>query len=346
MGGELQRFYIGTIPVDMDEPFSDDDDEACDRINDGEARERSDDEHSLNYVPFLSGRTNITSGVIHLLRELSPEPLDSGGNIERMHIVRHALPTSEDSLAVIYKFLDRSVVIILAVPALMSASDLLNFVSPESMPRVERIRLLRDAAPNRYMALIKFDGPTSAASFIKAKNGSAFSPLEPERCHIVLVSSVEITTRAPILEPLFDESDFLEDGSSSLELSSFIEVPTCPVCLERIDGTATGIVTVICRHRFHCQCLARWGDSSCPICRFALQPAPPTTCSACGSADDVWLCLICGHAGCGRYRAGHAYSHYADTGHNFALELESHRVWDYVGDKYTGRSCKVATFNL
>ena len=53
--------------------------------------------------------------------------------------------------------------------------------------------------------------------------------------------------------------------------------------------------------------------------------------------QDLWICLICGHVGCGRYRAGHAADHWREAGHAYALELESQRVWDYVADGYVHR---------
>jgi BRCA1-associated protein len=34
-----------------------------------------------------------------------------------------------------------------------------------------------------------------------------------------------------------------------------LELPTCPVCLDRMDATVTGLLTTICRHTFHCNCL-------------------------------------------------------------------------------------------
>jgi len=43
--------------------------------------------------------------------------------------------------------------------------------------------------------------------------------------------------------------------------SEVYELPTCPVCLERMDSAVTGLVTVPCSHTFHCQCLSKWGDS-------------------------------------------------------------------------------------
>ncbi|KAL6744909.1 hypothetical protein V8C86DRAFT_2997917, partial [Haematococcus lacustris] len=41
--------------------------------------------------------------------------------------------------------------------------------------------------------------------------------------------------------------------------------------------------------------------------------------------------------GCGRYRQGHASKHWAESSHGYALELETQRVWDYVGDNYVHR---------
>lgn len=42
--------------------------------------------------------------------------------------------------------------------------------------------------------------------------------------------------------------------------------------------------------------------------------------------QDLWICLICGHVGCGRGTAKHAVDHWKETGHCYSLELESQRV--------------------
>lgn len=38
-----------------------------------------------------------------------------------------------------------------------------------------------------------------------------------------------------------------------------------------------------------------------------------------------------------RYREGHAIKHWKETQHCYSLELETQRVWDYVGDNYVHR---------
>ena len=61
------------------------------------------------------------------------------------------------------------------------------------------------------------------------------------------------------------------------------------------------------------------------------------TCLLCGAADDLWMCLICGYVGCGRYAGQHALEHYKETSHTFSIELVTQRVWDYSGDNYVHR---------
>lgn len=55
-------------------------------------------------------------------------------------------------------------------------------------------------------------------------------------------------------------------------------------------------------------------------------------CFVCGATDSLWICMVCGHIGCGRYQDAHAYDHYMETKHSYALEIETQHVWDYVGD--------------
>jgi BRCA1-associated protein len=99
--------------------------------------------------------------------------------------------------------------------------------------------------------------------------------------------------------------------------------------------------------------------SSCPVCRYSQtllsshpasstsrRPAPfsassasasTSSCADCESTTNLWICLVCGNVGCGRYGRAHAQAHYARTTHLYALELETQRVWDYAGDGYVHR---------
>ena len=128
---------------------------------------------------------------------------------------------------------------------------------------------------------------------------------------------------------------------------SLIELPTCPVCLERMDET-TGLLTIICQHVFHCTCLQKWKGSGCPVCRYTLDDfgrrsqgldpnEGPNECCVCQSEVNLWICLICGNVGCGRYDGAHAFAHFKQTSHTFAMDLATQRVWDYISDGYVHR---------
>ena len=57
----------------------------------------------------------------------------------------------------------------------------------------------------------------------------------------------------------------------------------------------------------------------------------------CEGTEALWICLICGHVGCGRYQGGHAANHYRTTNHTYAMQLGTNRVWDYAGDNFVHR---------
>lgn len=204
--------------------------------------------------------------------------------------------------------------------------------------------------------------------------------VKPENCHVVFVKSVEFRslkttgqersfpdmTNDPFTPPIAtsDVSSTKSQPSTaqSAPLSSkpkapptpaLIELPTCPVCLERMDES-TGLLTILCQHVFHCSCLQKWKGSGCPVCRFtqdgfgkrgndADDDLGLNECSICRSDANLWICLICGNVGCGRYDAAHAFSHYQETSHCFAMDLTTQRVWDYASDGYVHRIVQTKT---
>lgn len=158
------------------------------------------------------------------------------------------------------------------------------------------------------------------------------------------------------LDAIDDENDGEDDGNEKEEEKKevltqsgkpappptpvLMELPTCPVCLERMDAVITGLLTIPCQHTFHCQCLSKWKDGSCPVCRYSQRTTTKKQlghCSVCNTRDNLWICLICGHIGCGRYDKAHAFDHFEVTGHCYAMDMESQRVWDYLSDSYVHR---------
>ncbi|XP_013147018.1 PREDICTED: BRCA1-associated protein homolog 2, partial [Papilio polytes] len=195
--------------------------------------------------------------------------------------------------------------------------------------------------------VLRFRTSAAAREFHSAFDGVPYSSLEPHAlCHMAWVSRVE----------------WARDGTPP---PSHTELPTCPVCLERMDESVAGVLSVQCAHAFHAECLVRWRDARCPVCRCAQTPegrearceqcaraAPGDQTGADGeeardglaeglpdgvTAGALWICLICGHVGCGRYEGGHAAKHFLASNHTYALQLGSNRVWDYAGDKFVHR---------
>lgn len=149
-------------------------------------------------------------------------------------------------------------VCILSVPATMTCHDLMTFTAA-CQDDIQHFRIVRDGSPNQYMALLTFRSSSAASDFYETFNGAPYNSLEPDIvCHLVFVSEVEI-------------------ADNGLPLSGHTELPSCPVCLEKMDESVDGILTILCNHAFHSSCLVKWGDTSCPVCRFAQTPEPIMT---------------------------------------------------------------------
>ena len=84
------------------------------------------------------------------------------------------------------------------------------------------------------------------------------------------------------------------DGASQ-PVAGLTELPSCPVCLERLDDSVNTVLTILCNHSFHSSCLEKWSDTtsvpfvinnwmlesrkswlciSCPVCRYCQSPEP------------------------------------------------------------------------
>jgi BRCA1-associated protein len=204
----------------------------------------------------------------------------------------------------------------------MTPSEFLNFAA-DFVPKIMNIRVLRDTSPNRYMLLILFREQDHANEFYVTYNGKSFTSIAPEVCHTVFVRQVDIVPKKSEIFPP----------------SGHTELPNCTICLEKLDPAVSGLLTILCNHSFHCDCLSRWkGENICPICRYAQTPGgESSTCSDCGIEENLWMCLICGYVGCSRYKNKHSEEHFHKTKHTYAMELDSLRVWDYTRDQYVHR---------
>lgn len=315
-------------------------------------KEKEGDRRGASVATFVphartkSGSTSLPEGIVHFYRDLGRVPSEeqdppppAGGQV----------PDEVTS--------DGTILAVLAVPSWMTPADFLAFVAPVE-DSLKHLRIIRDASPNRSIAVLKFRTKEAATEFGEAYNGQAFNSMEPEICHIVRVSSVQIDPDDTISQALAKLGEGLTEDGQEVKSNMVYELPTCPVCLERMDAAVTGLVTIPCSHTFHCMCLSKWGDSRCPVCRYSqsiLQTSPSSSsrsrpigtsgtgsaplsqCADCGSTSSLWICLVCGNVGCGRYGRAHAAAHHARTSHPYALELDTQRVWDYARDGYVHR---------
>ncbi|KAJ3271636.1 hypothetical protein HDV01_006506 [Terramyces sp. JEL0728] len=254
---------------------------------------------------------------------------------------------------------------ILAVPYYISPQDFLKLLGHHRQ-NLLHLRTIQDSVPNRYVIILKFDTIENGDLFYSEFNGKLFNSFEAETCHVVYVKDVfykDGDTLASVnlvdnIHGLFTGNELEQSNSKDAELCNTdespasneiskdplqdtLELPTCPVCLERLDASVTGLFTSLCQHTFHCQCIMKWGDVTCPVCRFSTfklgKEKTENCCSECQSTENLWICLICGNVGCGRYVQAHASKHYTESNHVYSLELETQRVWDYVGDEYVHR---------
>lgn len=63
---------------------------------------------------------------------------------------------------------------------------------------------------------------------------------------------------------------------------------TCVICMERMESQ---VLTTVCNHSFHVECLVKWQDSPCPVCRFHHNnSSEASTCQVRGGVIDMRIC--------------------------------------------------------
>ncbi|KAG6767117.1 hypothetical protein POTOM_028296 [Populus tomentosa] len=332
-------------------------------------------------LPFSSGNPRIeeTRGVMHLF---------SNDAVSDLPVRRKPL------------------VAVIGVPNHMTYADFCQFCA-SFIHHILEMRIVRlDRMEDQYSILIRFDTQDSTDKFYLHFNGRQYNSLEEEVCQVLFTVDVQFTGYSGSLE------------HSQPSTTSTAEQPSCPVCLERLDQDMGGILTTICNHSFHCSCISKWTDSSCPVsgsdfscalfmfclcmcnlcydnndviiseliktylklhlvtyhllnqevqlilrgmvylllclgntivevltsylchfqvCRYCQQQPEKSICIVCQTSENLWICVLCGFVGCGRYKGGHAIQHWKETQHCYSLELDTQRVWDYVGDNYVHR---------
>lgn len=202
----------------------------------------------------------------------------------------------------------------------MTVRDVIHFLNP-SMQEIENTRIVREVNhDSTYIVVLTFRSELSAKEFCLNYDGIPFNSLEENTCKLLYLTRIETFTP----DPAKVDEDLLN----------------CTVCLDKMYPDVESIITILCNHSFHAHCLSQWSDTSCPICRYTQTPecTVESKCMVCSyEGESLWMCIICGYVACGRYINGHAYDHFTETQHTYAMQLTDNQVWDYAGDNYVHR---------
>lgn len=131
---------------------------------------------------------------------------------------------------------------VLAVPGDMGVGEFCQFLG-SYMPLMHNMRMVRreNVAKSTCMSAIEFKDAGTARGFVGDYNGRPFSALEPDIiCRVVFTSAVELHD--------VDTAAKTSSAAASVGLPAppgHVELPTCPVCLERLDVDVSGIVTTV-----------------------------------------------------------------------------------------------------
>lgn len=237
--------------------------------------------------------------------------------------------------------MNSSILCCLAVPSALSLDGFLDFMQPY-LSLFNLIRFLRTKKSSVYGVLLECKTVEYANSVYQAMNGAMYPIPNAYPCHLVFVNSIYYhnCTKPSTECNLIQEPVYQTPGSSLLLrdlYSDLHELPPCAICLERLDTEISCLVITFCSHIFHCNCIYRWSNPHCPICRTLQGEETLSQCAVCHSTSSLWICLLCGYIGCGRYLNGHAYQHFLQTQHVYALNIDTQRTWDYLQDRYVHR---------
>ena len=177
----------------------------------------------------------------------------------------------------------------------------------------------------------------------------------------------------PISRIIFSTFD-PEDRLASTDMQQSTLLSTCPVCLHRIDPVRLGLPKPANQHLCSKFCPApslvggTWESESPDSCqkqRFLKRWPRPARCAACSVIQHywdnlkrqdesnqlfcakcamhqtLWVCLTCGFVGCGRYSNRHSVEHFTESGHRYALELATLRIWGYDDEDGGGYAHRV-----
>ena len=141
-------------------------------------------------------------------------------------------------------------VCVLAVPGDLGFKEFCEFLG-SYMPAICNMWMVRredTTSKTVCMALVQFNVVNDAVAFVDDYNGRPFTPIEPDViCRCVAISRMEM-----IREPGTSSNTQLLPAFAQLPPVGHVELPTCPVCLERLDEHISGIITTVSDSQYSC----------------------------------------------------------------------------------------------
>lgn len=182
-----------------------------------------------------------------------------------------------------------------------------------------------------YVVLVELCSEEATTNFVQDLHGKPFTILDEDvTCSVHHVIALQGEDGVSLMSPFFAPSTqkILHSNSDNEEETATSSSPknnansnanntpsphltvdhNCAVCLEHmvldhrtiLGNEGTSILTTVCNHTFHLDCIVRWQDSPCPVCRYdhsGLNEAL-SQCHLCGTTEHNYVCLICGVVSC------------------------------------------------
>ena len=203
----------------------------------------------------------------------------------------------------------------------------INYIG-EEIEKINNITIITEPKTKFRSLIIKFFEQDMADNFYYNYKVKSIKENKSEFLYFVFLRNIIYTSNE-------NKNVINVKNNKKEEEYSLSQMPTCPLCLEKIETSNCGIETIL--GIFPCE---RWTNYkiSCKVCnKLSSSVISLLTCEKCKNKLSLWCCLICGNIGCSRYQNGHAVEHFKETQHRYSLELESQRIWDYSSDKWVHR---------
>lgn len=232
--------------------------------------------------------------------------------------------------------------IILGLPSAINIDEFNQFIEPYRLDiRLSAIIDCENINHGicRKLGLLLFTSGHGLINFSQLYNNLHFpSYREMAPCLVIPLQSVCIYAR----------EDVYENNVLYCAQNNMIEIPSCSICLRRMKSICTSIEGA---NEVTLNMITALPYSHCLVCTCSYSYLVPTVksdnsslssndlistrgCMNCGIIDNIWICILCGYRGCGRYTSQHAQKHYDDVKHPFSLELATGRIWDYLNDTF------------